>query len=500
MQTTAETPHPLTVSFDNSYARLPERFFARLDPTPTAQPRLIKFNSSLAAELGLDVSGVDADTLAQLFSGNLRLLSAEPLAMAYAGHQFGHFVPKLGDGRAILLGEVHDVAGVRRDIQLKGSGRTPFSRDGDGRAAVGPVLREYLVSEAMHALGVPTTRALAIVATGESVYRERRLPGAILTRVAASHVRVGTFQYFAARGDLEAIKRLADFVIDRHYPDIGEADAPYLALFGAVAQRQARLIACWMHVGFIHGVMNTDNTAISGETIDFGPCAFMDAYDPATVFSSIDTNGRYAYANQPHITHWNLARFAETLLPLLDPVPERAIELANEALSAFWPRFEQHWLSGMRRKLGLFTAEDEDPQLVRGLLEAMHRQQADFTLTFRKLCDAAEGQQFDAGVRALFANAAAYDEWATMWRSRLARESLPAGVRAESMQHANPAFIPRNHRLEQAIQAAVEHEDFTLFADLLQVLSRPYEDQKGFEVYATAPQASERVLQTFCGT
>jgi len=500
MQTTADTSRPLAVSFDNSYARLPERFFARLDPTPTAQPRLIKFNSSLAAELGLDVSGVGADTLAQLFSGNLRLRGAEPLAMAYAGHQFGHFVPKLGDGRAILLGEVHDVAGVRRDIQLKGSGRTPFSRDGDGRAAVGPVLREYLVSEAMHALGVPTTRALAIVATGESVYRERRLPGAILTRVAASHVRVGTFQFFAARGDVEAIKQLADFVIDRHYPDIGEADAPYLALFGAVAQRQARLIACWMHIGFIHGVMNTDNTAISGETIDFGPCAFMDAYDPGAVFSSIDTYGRYAYANQPHVTHWNLARFAETLLPLLHPVPERAIELANEALSAFWPRFEQHWLSGMRRKLGLFTAEDEDPQLVRGLLEAMHRQQADFTLTFRKLCDAAEGQQFDAGVRALFANAAAYDEWAAMWRSRLARESLPLGVRADSMRHANPAFIPRNHRLEQAIQAAVEHKDFTLFADLLQVLSRPYEDQKGFEAYATAPQASERVLQTFCGT
>ena len=500
MQTTAETSRPLAVSFDNSYARLPERFFARLDPTPTAQPRLIKFNSSLAAELGLDVSGVGADTLAQLFSGNLRLRGAEPLAMAYAGHQFGHFVPKLGDGRAILLGEVHDVAGVRRDIQLKGSGRTPFSRDGDGRAAVGPVLREYLVSEAMHALGVPTTRALAIVATGESVYRERRLPGAILTRVAASHVRVGTFQFFAARGDAEAIKQLADFVIDRHYPDIGEADAPYLALFGAVAQRQAPLIACWMHVGFIHGVMNTDNTAISGETIDFGPCAFMDAYDPAAVFSSIDTYGRYAYANQPHVTHWNLARFAETLLPLLHPVPERAIELANEALSAFWPRFEQHWLSGMRRKLGLFTAEDEDPQLVRGLLEAMHRQQADFTLTFRKLCDAAEGQQFDAGVRALFANAAAYDEWAAMWRLRLARESQPTGTRADSMRLANPAFIPRNHRLEQAIQAAVEHEDFTLFADLLQVLSRSYEDQIGFEVYATAPQASERVLQTFCGT
>jgi uncharacterized protein YdiU (UPF0061 family) len=500
MQTIDETSRALAVSFDNSYAHLPERFYARLDPAPTAQPRLIKFNSALAAELGLEVSGVSADTLAQLFSGNLRLQGAEPLAMAYAGHQFGHFVPKLGDGRAILLGEVRDVAGVRRDIQLKGSGRTPYSRDGDGRAALGPVLREYVVSEAMHALGVPTTRSLAIVATGESVYRERRLPGAILTRVAASHVRVGTFQFFAARGDVEAIKQLADFVIDRHYPAIREAGAPYLALFRAVAQRQARLIAHWMHVGFIHGVMNTDNTAISGETIDFGPCAFMDAYDPAAVFSSIDTAGRYAYANQPHIAHWNLARFAETLLPLLNPILERAIELANEELLTFLPEFEQHWLSGMRRKLGLFTAEAEDAQLVRGLLGAMHRQQADFTLTFRKLCDAAGSQQCDAGVRALFANAAAYDEWATMWRSRLARESLPARVRGESMRRANPAFIPRNHRLEQAIHAAVEHEDFALFADLLRVLSRPYEGQEGFEAYAASPQAGERVLQTFCGT
>jgi serine/tyrosine/threonine adenylyltransferase len=500
MQTITETSRPPAVSFDNSYAHLPERFYARLDPTPTAEPRLIKLNSELAAELGLDLSGVSADTLAQLFSGNLRLRGAEPLAMAYAGHQFGHFVPKLGDGRAILLGEVRDIAGVRRDIQLKGSGRTPYSRDGDGRAAVGPVLREYVVSEAMHALGVPTTRSLAIVATGESVYRERRLPGAILTRVAASHVRVGTFQYFAARGDVEAVKQLSDFVIDRHYPDIKEAEAPYLALFQAVAQRQAWLIACWMHVGFIHGVMNTDNTAISGETIDFGPCAFMDAYDPAAVFSSIDTAGRYAYANQPHIAHWNLARFAETLLPLLDPVLNRAVEVANEALLAFGPRFEQYWLSGMRRKLGLLTAEDEDAQLIRSLLETMHRQRADFTLTFRKLCDAARSPQFDAGVRALFADAMAYDEWALRWRSRLAREPLPAGVRAESMRHANPAFIPRNHRLEQAIQAAVEHEDFTMFAELLRVLSQPYEDQEGVEAYAAAPRANERVLQTFCGT
>jgi uncharacterized protein YdiU (UPF0061 family) len=498
MQTVAESL--CHASLSNSYARLPEHFFARLDPIPVAKPRLIKFNQSLAAELGLDVSGLDADALAELFSGNLMLPNAEPIAMAYAGHQFGHFVPKLGDGRAILLGELRDLAGVRRDIQLKGCGRTPFSRDGDGRAAVGPVLREYLVSEAMHALGVPTTRALAAVASGESVYREKRLPGAILTRVAASHVRVGTFEYFAARGDVDATRRLADYVIERHYPDIRATELPYLALLRAVAQRQARLIASWMHVGFIHGVMNTDNMTISGETIDFGPCAFMDAYDPATVFSSIDAFGRYAYANQPRVAQWNLARFAETLLPLLQLVPARAIELASEALSAFPPCFEERWLAGMRRKFGLFTAEEEDPELVRGLLDVMHRSQADFTLTFRKLCDAALSEQGDEGLRAVFANTVAYDEWAARWRSRLARDPQLPGVRAESMRHANPAFIPRNHRVEQAIQAAVEREDFTAFTDLLQVLSRPYEDQEGFEAYADPPQADERVLHTFCGT
>src|SRR5271170_5340743 len=317
-------------SFSNSYARLPEHFFALLAPTPVARPRLIKFNDSLASELGIDTGGLDPDGLGTMFAGNVIPSGAEPIAMAYAGHQFGNFVPLLGDGRAILLGEVLDRNGERRDVQLKGAGRTPFSRRGDGRAALGPVLREYLVSEAMHALGIPTTRALAAVSTGEPVYRDRELPGAVFARVASSHVRVGTFQYFAARGDVEAVKRLADYVIDRHFPDARDAERPRLALLQAVVERQALLIARWMQVGFIHGVMNTDNIALSGETIDFGPCAFMDSYDPATAFSAIDELGRYAYANQPAIAQWNLARFAETLLPLVDPNLDRAIELASE--------------------------------------------------------------------------------------------------------------------------------------------------------------------------
>src|SRR5271168_729788 len=409
----------LTASFSNSYARLPERFFARLVPTPVARPRLIKFNDALASDLGIDTGGVGRDGLAATFAGNQMPPGAEPIAMAYAGHQFGNFVPRLGDGRAILLGEVLDRDGRRRDIQLKGAGRTPFSRRGDGRAALGPVLREYLVSEAMHALGIPTTRALAAVSTGEPVYRDQELPGAVFTRVASSHVRVGTFQYFAARGDVEAVKRLADYVIDRHDPGAADAERPYLALLQAVVERQARLVARWMNVGFIHGVMNTDNTALSGETIDFGPCAFMDAYDPATVFSAIDEFGRYAYANQPAIAQWNLARLAETLLPLLDPNPERAVELANEAIAEFLPRYQEHWLTGMRDKLGISGNKEGDLDLIRDWLQAMHGNAADFTLTFRRLCAAAADETADAEARELFANPGAYDSWAARWRSRL---------------------------------------------------------------------------------
>jgi uncharacterized protein YdiU (UPF0061 family) len=352
----------------------------------------------------------------------------------------------------------------------------------------------------MHALGVPTTRALAAVLTGEPVQREQSVPGAILTRVAASYVRVGTFQYFAARADAAAVRRLADYVIERHYPDAKSAERPYLSLLQAVVERQALLIAGWMHVGFIHGVMNTDNMLLSGETIDFGPCAFMDAYDPAAVFSSIDSFGRYAYVNQPRVAQWNLARLAETLLPLLDPVPERAVELAGEAIATFSSYYTQFWLSGMRRKLGLFTAEHADQELAQALLDAMHANRADFTLTFRRLADAALGQHADAGARGLFADPIAYDDWARTWRARLVLEPQAPSVRAEAMRSVNPAFIPRNHRIEQVINAAVEHDDLSLFAELSAVLSRPYEHQDRFEAYSAPPRPDERVLQTFCGT
>jgi serine/tyrosine/threonine adenylyltransferase len=497
--TAEHTVGPIAV-FSNSYARLPEHFFARLSPTAVAKPRLIKFNESLASELGLDARALEPDELAAIFAGNVIPPGAEPIAMAYAGHQFGNFVPQLGDGRAILLGEVVDRNGERRDVQLKGAGRTPFSRRGDGRATLGPVLREYLVSEAMHALGIPATRALAAVSTGETVFRDRPLPGAVLTRVASSHIRIGTFQYFAARGDMEAAKRLSGYVIDRHFPEARDSERPTLALLQIVVERQALLVARWMHIGFIHGVMNTDNTALSGETIDFGPCAFLESYDPATTFSAIDELGRYAYGNQPTMAQWNLARFAETLLPLLDPNPERAVEIANEAISMFTTRFQEHWLAGMRAKLGLFRNEEGDLELARALLRVMHENAADFTLTFRRLCDAAVDERADVNLRALFANPAAYDNWASRWRSRLAAERLDPDARAQAMRAVNPAFIPRNHRVEQALDAAIEYGDFSPFAELLTVLSRPYEDQAVFADYANPPDADERVFRTFCGT
>ena len=486
--------------FDNSYAGLPERFYARLNPTPVAAPRLIMVNERLAAELGVDIQSHDASTLAAIFAGNVIPVGADPIALAYAGHQFGHFVPQLGDGRAILLGEVRDRGGTRRDMQLKGSGRTPFSRNGDGRAALGPVLREYLVSEAMHALGIPATRTLAAVTTGERIRREGMVPGAVLTRIAASHVRVGTFEYFAARGDSEAVQLLADYVVDRHYPDVLTAAQPYLALLAAITERQALLVARWMHVGFIHGVMNTDNMSVSGETIDFGPCAFMDAFDPAAVFSSIDRNGRYAYANQPHAAQWNLARLAETLLPLLDPIPERAAELATEVLSKFSARIGEHWLAGMRAKLGLQSAREGDLKFVEGFLDLLHRNRADFTLMFRALCDAAETTAADARVRALLADPATYDEWAATWRARTADEAGDSRSRGEAMRRVNPVFIPRNHRVEQAITAAVEREDYSLFSRLLEVLSAPYTDSSAFADFSNPPRSDERVIETFCGT
>jgi uncharacterized protein YdiU (UPF0061 family) len=484
----------------SSYASLPERFFARVRPTPVTAPRLIKLNQALASDLNIDVSALDAPALANRFSGNVLQKGAVPIALVYAGHQFGHFVPQLGDGRAILIGEMRDRTGVLRDIQLKGCGRTPYSRSGDGRAALGPVLREYLVSEAMHALGIPATRTLAAVTTGESVRRETALPGAILTRVAASHVRVGTFEYFAARGDAAGTKILADYVIDRHYPLCAHDESPYLALLKQVVSRQAELIAGWMNVGFIHGVMNTDNMAVSGETIDFGPCAFMDAFDPATVFSSIDERGRYAYANQPNAALWNLARFAETLLPLIDADTQRAIAVVTEAIATFETLFYDSWLGGMRRKLGLSTSEQGDRQLADDLLKAMHRNQADFTLSFRALCTAVRARQGDGPVPALFLNAPDYDEWALRWRARMSREATTLESRTASMQKANPAYIPRNHRVEEVIVAAVERSDFAPFEEFSEVLAAPYVERAAFALYANPPQPQERVLQTFCGT
>ncbi|MBM3514372.1 MAG: YdiU family protein [Alphaproteobacteria bacterium] len=473
----------IKLGFDNSFASLPDRFYARLAPTPVREPRLIAFNRALAADLGLDVAAIEPHAAA-LFSGNTLAADAAPLAQAYAGHQFGHFVPQLGDGRAHLLGEVIDRAGRRRDIQLKGSGQTPFSRRGDGRAALGPVLREYIVGEAMHAFGIPTTRALAAVLSGEAVFRDEILPGAILTRVAASHIRVGTFQYYAARRDVDGARLLADHVIARHYPDLAKADQPYLALLDAVAARQAALIAAWMSIGFIHGVMNTDNMAVSGETIDYGPCAFMDAFDPNKVFSSIDQNGRYAFSNQPTIAGWNLTRFAETLLPLIDADSKQAVAAATEVMKRFTPQFDQAWLTRMRPKLGLTTAEDGDAELIGELLDAMHASHADFTLTFRHLCE-------DASY--------ALEGWMAKWRARLAREGATPATRAEAMRRVNPAYIPRNHRIEQAIAAAVAG-DFGPFDMLMRVLAAPFDARAEFAAYAEPPQPKEIVTRTFCGT
>ncbi len=480
--------------FQNTYAALPASFFARVAPTPVASPRLIKLNRALAIQLGLDPDLLESPEGAEILAGKRLPDGADPIAMAYAGHQFGHFVPQLGDGRAILLGEVIDKDGVRRDIQLKGSGPTPFSRRGDGRAALGPVLREYIVSEAMFALGIPTTRSLAAVTSGERVQRETMLPGAVLTRVASSHIRVGTFQFFAARGDTDGVRALADHVIARHYPDIGIAERSYHALLERVVARQADLVARWLLVGFIHGVMNTDNCSISGETIDYGPCAFMDEYNPAQVFSSIDEMGRYAYANQPQIALWNLTRLAECLLPLFSDDKDQAIEQAQFILGEFAEKFTAAYQSGLRRKIGLFTERDGDEALVQDLLDAMARNQADFTLTFRHLSDAAAGK-----VRDQFTDPAAYEEWATRWRQRLAEEPQSAAERQAAMRSVNPAFIPRNHRIEAVIAAAV-NDDYKPFEQLLTVLSKPFEDQPQFAAYAEPPLPNQRVTQTFCGT
>ncbi len=489
--------------FENTYSRLPGHFYAQVTPTPVAAPRLVKLNVDLARRLGIDPGALISAQGVEILAGNRVADGSEPIALAYAGHQFGHFVPQLGDGRAILLGEVLGRDGVRYDIQLKGSGPTPFSRRGDGRAVLGPVLREYIVSEAMAALGVPTARALAAVTTGERVLRETVLPGAVFTRVAASHLRVGTFEYFAARHDTEGIRTLADYAISRHYPKATEAKRPYRALMDAVIARQAELIAQWMLIGFVHGVMNTDNTSISGETIDYGPCAFMEAYDPATVFSSIDANGRYAYGNQPRIALWNLTRLAEALLPVLrqeEGSDEAALASAHEALAGFPPAFEKAQLSGFRRKIGFFSDRDGDQAMIQDLFERMTANRADFTLTFRTLCNAAERPDGDNDIRAFFSDPEAYDSWAIGWRQRLKEESVSELERAAAMRKVNPAFIPRNHLVEAVIRAAVERQDFQPFEELLETTSRPYDDQPGKERYAAPASPEETVMQTFCGT
>ena len=490
----------MQIPFDNSYAKLPARFFARVAPTQVPAPRLIHLNDALAQELGMDSAQLRSDAGVKMLAGNFIPDGAEPLAMAYAGHQFGNWVPQLGDGRAVLLGEVIDRNGVRRDIQLKGAGRTPFSRAGDGRAVIGPALREYLLSEAMAALGIPTTRALAVTLTGEQIVRQGVLPGAVFTRVARGHVRIGTFEFFANRGDVEGVTTLADYVIARHYPDAAHTPQPYLALLQAVVARTAELIARWQLVGFIHGVMNTDNMSIAAETIDYGPCAFMDTYHPDTVYSSIDTAGRYAYSNQPRIAQWNLARLAQALLPLLAAEESAAIELAQAALNAFVDRYKDAWLSGMRAKLGLSHPLADDESLVQDLLDCMTEQRADFTLTFRRLAEVFESSADLSSVRTLFADPATFELWSGRWRARLAVEGRDAAAVRASMRACNPAFIPRNHRIEEVIQAAQRNADFKPFDTLLGVLSKPYDDQPLLARYATPPLPHEVIQATFCGT
>lgn len=475
-------------NFDNSYARLPETFYSRLNPVPVRHARMAIFNHALAKSLGLASSTLADAESTPLFSGNKLPTGSEPIAQAYAGHQFGHFT-MLGDGRAILLGEHITPTGNRFDIQLKGSGQTTFSRRGDGRAALGPMLREYVISEAMHALGIPTTRSLAVVTTGEPVFRESTLPGAILTRVAASHIRVGTFEYIAARGNREELQMLADYTLQRHYPEHLEADNPYLLLLHSVIDRQASLVAQWQHVGFIHGVMNTDNMTLSGETIDYGPCAFMDVYHPATVFSSIDAQGRYAFGNQPPIAQWNLARLTEALLPLLAENPEASLEHGQAAIVGFQERFEHHWLSGMRAKLGLFNEESDDRALVNDLLTWMEQTQADYTNTFRALSD-------DTDLDETFLST----EWYSRWQVRLNRQAETWEMAKDRMLAHNPAVIPRNHRVEEALQAATEQGDFNVLHKLLDVLRHPYRDIAEYAEYRLPAPPGEIPYRTFCGT
>jgi len=487
------------VPFDNSYLTLPGRFYTRLDPTPVSRPGPIRVNRELAEKLGIDADWLASPAGTEAMAGNAIPEGAEPIATVYAGHQFGGWSPQLGDGRAILLGEVVGRDGERYDIQLKGSGPTPYSRGGDGRAPLGPVLREYVVSEAMAALGVPTTRALAAVTTGDEVYRQGAEPGAVLTRVARSHIRIGTFQYFLARKDHEALQLLLNHVIERHYPGAASADNPARAVLEAVVAAQAGLLAQWQSFGFIHGVMNTDNMLLSGETIDYGPCAFMDTYHPETVYSSIDHQGRYAYLNQPPIAHWNLARLAQALMPLMHDDPERSLVMAQESLDTYPERFQKAYRDVMARKLGMSKARDSDDALVADFLDLMQQEQADFTLAFRRLADRA-GPADQAGVGGLYEFSGAFDAWRVRWAQRLASDERPPDERQASMYRANPAFIPRNHLVAAAIDAAVGEADFRLFNQLVDLLEKPRDFEPGLEEYARPPKPEEVVNQTFCGT
>lgn len=479
-------------NLDNRYARLPNSFFSSLNPTPVCSPELIILNHPLANFLGLNDQALQSEDGVEVLAGNQIPKGALPLAQAYAGHQFGHFT-MLGDGRAVLLGEQITPLGERFDIQLKGSGRTPYSRGGDGRAALGPMLREYIISEAMHGLGIPTTRSLAVVTTGESVIRETDLPGAILTRVAASHLRVGTFQYVANWGTVDDLRILADYTLQRHFPDVTPDPNRYLLLLQEVIKRQAALIAKWQLVGFIHGVMNTDNMTISGETIDYGPCAFMDAYDPATVFSSIDIQGRYAYGNQPHIAGWNLTRFAETLLPLLHDNQEQAVKLAQDAISDYTEMYHRNWLAGMRAKLGIFNEEIQDESLIEELLSMMQKYSADYTNTFRALT-------FDTPEDTVLFGTPEFTQWHEQWQARLGRQQESRDSSYQLMQNSNPALIPRNHRVEAALEAAVKQGDYSVMERLLDVLSSPYAHSLEQADYSTLPEQSMRPYRTFCGT
>ena len=493
----ASSSAALDLPFDNSYAQLPEHFYARLSPTQMPAPALIRFNRALATEMGLGDLEPDSPQAVQMFTGNFVPVSSDPIAMVYAGHQFGGYAPRLGDGRAILLGEIVGPDGIRRDVQLKGAGRTPFSRGGDGRAVLGPVLREYVVSEGMHALGIPTTRALAATLTGENVPREQLYPGAMLTRVSRSHVRIGTFQYFAAQGDHASVKQLADYVIERHYPQARDAPFPYDALVKAVMRAQAELVAQWMHVGFIHGVMNTDNMQVAGETIDYGPCAFMDTYDPGTVYSSIDRMGRYAYANQPKIAQWNLAWLIRCLLPIMDEKEEAAVERAQAIIDSFPDRYEAAFMSGMRRKLGLASVEAGDFELIQDFLSLLHEQSADFTLTFRGLSHL--GKTDGAGDEKLTEQLQAppvAKDWLVRWRARLAQENVSDTERCAAMLATNPLYIPRNHLVEEAIQHGLNN-DFSPFETLLEAVAQPFDERPRLERLTRPPEPDEVVRATF---